>query len=350
MSITEKDILHALKELRMSESERITMRSELSAYADLHNMPKVAVVPFNSFAFLGNIFVHSRALVASALAFVIFVTGTSATAFASESSIPGDVLYAVKIHVTEPVASVFAGTGASEGRFYARLAVKRVEEATMLEQRGAMTALRAQEFEERFTKESDRAEAVADKLETSGDYSASLAIRTELASELALLVPTELPAEVSEVRVMKKATSLEKIEVAEGAELGESEEISFRSVIHKRVAKLREVRAFATAGAFSPASADSTGDTPTSGSETGISSARTLLSGTSVTLQAEQSATSTASSSPTQKARALKKLLRVKHNPAVKVKDDTSVLSTTDALAPVENPARLVPASTIPGR
>ena len=188
MKLTEKDILQGLKDLRLTEQERALMRSELSAYADLHSMPSVEAIPFNSLAFLGNIFAHSRVLVAGTLAFVLVITGSSATALAAEKAVPGDVLYGVKVLVNEPVAEVFAGAGAGRARHHAKLAVRRVEEAEVLDARGALTSERAAELAERFVQEAEKAETEVAHLESRGDVSASLAIRTELASDLSLHV------------------------------------------------------------------------------------------------------------------------------------------------------------------
>ena len=349
MSITEKDILQGIKDLRLSGKERALMRSELSAYADLHSMPSVEATSFNSLAFLGNIFAHSRVLMAGSLALVIVITGSSATASAAEKAVPGEALYGVKVLVNEPVASVFAGTGASKARYHAKLAVRRVEEAEVLESRGAFTPEHAAELTERFVQETEKAEAEVARLESKGDVSASLAIRTELASDLSLHVEVPVVEETVALAKSAAAPTLMQVstEVVDEAPIPD-EKVAFRTLVATRVASLRERHAQPPVFL---AEEEDTGETDEEG---GIATAQarsakhSLLSGTSV---ASIDATTTASSSPFEGKRLLKTLLRVHQSPDDRAgasgKGD-AVLDASTLLAPVENPDRLVPRSALP--
>lgn len=355
MSITEKDILQGIKDLRLSEKKRTLMRSELSAYADLHSMPSVETASFNSIAFLGNIFTHSRVLMAATLAFVLVVTGGSATASAAENAVPGEALYGVKVLVNEPIASVFAGTGASKARYHAKLAVRRVEEAEVLESRGAFTPEYAAELTERFVDEAEKAEAEVARLESKGDVSASLAIRSELASDLSLHVAVPIEEETVALAKGAAAPTLMKVsaEVADEVTVPD-EKVAFQTLIATRVASLRERHA---APPIFIADEDDNDETD---EEVGIATAQarsakhSLLSGTSV---ASTDASTTASSSPLEGKRLLKTLLRAHQNSedregtSAEVSgkgDGDTVLDASALLAPVENPNRLIPRSTLP--
>lgn len=355
MKLTEKDILQGLKDLRLSTPERALMRSELSAYADLHSMPSVEAAPFNSLAFLGNIFAHSRVLVAGTLAFVLVITGSSATALAAEKAVPGDVLYGVKVLVNEPVAEVFAGAGAGRARHHAKLAVRRVEEAEVLESRGALTSERAAELAERFVQEAEKTEAEVAHLESRGDVSASLAIRTELASDLSLHVA--VPVEDGTVALAKSAAiapTLMKISVEVADEVTvPDEKVAFRTLVAARVASLRERHAAPPAFVVEDEEdGEATADEDRATAQA-RSSKRALLSGSSVGSVIDAAST-TASSSPLEGKRLLKNLLRARQNSTegaggVDTKDKVHSIEPSLIIESVENPARLVPRSSILG-
>ncbi len=185
-----------MKMVRLSDSARTRMREQLSAYADLHSMPSQAGGSFQILPFMMMALTRSRPVLAGAL-MVVLVAGVGGTAaLAAESTVPGDVLYPVKVSVNEPVAAVFAGSGEGQARFHAKLAVRRVEEAAKLEADGKLTPEVEAHLAEKFETETARALETADKLAAGGDMSAPLAIRAELADnpvvqQFALAAPTE---------------------------------------------------------------------------------------------------------------------------------------------------------------
>jgi len=63
---------------------------------------------------------------------VIALLVTGGASVAAESSLPGDVLYPVKINVTENVKSMLALSDESEAKLHSELAAKRIEEAEAL--------------------------------------------------------------------------------------------------------------------------------------------------------------------------------------------------------------------------
>ena len=195
MITNDKELIQAMKTVRLSESARARMREQLSAYADLHSMPSQAGGSFQILPFMMMALTRSRPVLAGVL-MVVLIAGVGGTAtFAAESAVPGDVLYPVKVGVNEPVASVFAGSGESQARFHAKLAVRRVEEAAKLDAKGKLTPEVEAHLADTFEKETARALEAADKLAAGGDMSAPLAIRAELADnpvvqEFALATPS----------------------------------------------------------------------------------------------------------------------------------------------------------------
>lgn len=210
----DKELIQVMKTIRLSEAARERVRAELSAYADLHAMPVAGAHSFDLGAFVMAALIRSRPFAAGALAVLIALgTGSSAT-FAAESALPGEALYPVKVLVNEPVAAVFAGSGEAKARYHAKLAVRRVEEAVALEARGALTTDVEQALAVRFEAETEKAVRAAEKLESDGDVSASIAIRTELAEQLALQEFVAVEPEVDAV-VLATADTATEVSVTE---------------------------------------------------------------------------------------------------------------------------------------
>lgn len=177
----DKDLIAAMKQIRLSEAARERMRANLSAYADMHAMPSGNFRDFEVVGFVLSVFARSRPIFAGAFAVVLIASTGAGAALAAEQAIPGEVLYGVKVHVNEPVASVFAGSGEAKARYHAKLAVRRVEEAQLLEEKGVLTPELETDLAERFEAETMKAVEVAEKLADAGDISAPIAIRAELA-------------------------------------------------------------------------------------------------------------------------------------------------------------------------
>jgi hypothetical protein len=343
----ERELFQGLKDLTLSEKARTHMRSELSAYADMHTLPETESAPFNSISFITGIFSSSRPLMAGALALVVVVSTTSATAFASEKALPGDVLYPIKVSVAEPVASVFAGTGVEKARFHAKLAVKRVEEAKTLEARGDLSPEQEVALSERFITETERVETMAAAFEAT-DPGASIAIRSELAQELDVRM-TDEPDTVVAASAMVATEAVDEpmvatMQMAKMAAPEASEEPeTFRTIVSKKVAHLRslQVDARVIAGGEAIRELDQE-EYPTVAS-------RGLLSGASA-VNADELASTTASSTPEDGTHFIRALLKAKQEAREEPNRQEETAGTAavpleagEILDTVQNPARLVP-------
>lgn len=240
MTNNEKELLSTLKDLRLSEGTRTRMRANLAAYAELHAMPKKEQVSFNSVSFMSGMFSHSRKLVAGVLMVAAIVGVGGATTYAAESALPNEPLYAVKVGINEPALAVFAGSGAAQAKLHAKLAVRRVVEAEVLREMGVLTPETEATLTARFSQEADRAIVEAEKLESSGDVSTSLAVRAELTDSLQeYIVPAEpeitegaqLPAPMQATMVAKQTVSVKKATVTVPL---------LRGVISKKIAEIGE--------------------------------------------------------------------------------------------------------------
>lgn len=118
----------------------------------------------------------TRAL-AGVLMFVL--VGGSGVAYAAEGSLPGETLYAVKIHVNERIEVALATTVDKKIAIETEIAERRVAEAQRLEAAGRLDATMTAEIEKNFDEHASRALAL------SGEDALTITI--------AMAVPTETP-------------------------------------------------------------------------------------------------------------------------------------------------------------
>lgn len=277
MNHIDKEFIQSLKGLRMAEKTRVRMRDELAAYSELHAISTAAETPFANLSFLSTLFTRSRPLMAGAFAVVVVVSGASSAVAAAEKAVPGDVLYAVKVTINEPAVAIFAGSDEALARYHATLAVRRVAEAEILLARGELTPDVEQDLSIRFEEEATRVVEVAEKLEASGDTSASLAVRTALIEELRARVPADSTSEAAPVAVamMAKSASFDAAPA----------QIAIRNLVQSKIALLSASQNRTEAEVISPSAKPVLATVELDESDASSEEdSHSLLSGTSVTV------------------------------------------------------------------
>lgn len=179
-------ILKSLRNLTLRADAKKRIRADVSAYADLHSLTDlVRRLPVRSpFSFM----VPVRSLYAGALSLVLMVAGGTQASLASERSIPGDILYPLKVAVSEPLAFVL--TPSTEGRasLAAEFASRRVDEAAALSSVGKLDEETAEDLAMRFDEHVDVLAKETNTLEANGEIATSLAVRTDLEQKLSASV------------------------------------------------------------------------------------------------------------------------------------------------------------------
>ena len=112
--------------IRLSSAERSRIRE--SVLAAMRPVPS----PFDFSAFL-----IPRLALTGLFALVLAFTGT---AYASQYSLPGDLLYSVKVGITEPATGVIAFSDDAKVAWHAEVAETRLAEAEALTAKGTLTA------------------------------------------------------------------------------------------------------------------------------------------------------------------------------------------------------------------
>lgn len=117
-----KDQLKDIPALKLSEQEKSVMHSDLLKFMDTMEDAKLEKTNWMPSLFVKPLF-----------AVLVLVVGAgSGVGLAAQSALPGDILYPVKIHVTEKVQTWFASSNDAEGQFLIDLSQKRLDEAAKL--------------------------------------------------------------------------------------------------------------------------------------------------------------------------------------------------------------------------
>ncbi|HYF13298.1 MAG TPA: DUF5667 domain-containing protein, partial [Candidatus Paceibacterota bacterium] len=124
----------------------------------------------------------------SMAAFLIVALG-GGTAFAAQSSLPGEPLYPIKIYVNESVAEALSVTEEAKVTFHTNAAQERLREAQELTARGELDASVAAQIEENVEKHIAKADAIALALH---DVDPAAAVDAEVHIESALTVQSDI--------------------------------------------------------------------------------------------------------------------------------------------------------------
>jgi len=115
---------------------------------------------------------------------LILVLAGSGAVYASEQSLPGDLLYPVKIIVNENIKTVLAFSTEAKAKVNLRVAEKRLEEAEKLIALGQLTEEKQTKIIERFQKKVSVAREKVDKLSADKDYETAADLGRDIDSSL----------------------------------------------------------------------------------------------------------------------------------------------------------------------
>lgn len=167
----EQKLKKAAQGIRMSKAEKNAMR--------LYVLRAIQKTP-SPYFFYSFQFFMSRA-VATTLVLALLVGG--GTVYAAEGTLPGDVLYVVKISINETAEEMLAFSPAAKASVSVEFASRRIEEAEALAVQGKLTADLSATLEERFAAHAERADLLASELEEDDPESAA-EVRAQLRSSL----------------------------------------------------------------------------------------------------------------------------------------------------------------------
>lgn len=164
-----KKLFERLKEEKLTQKEKTEMLSVLKDFVKKNPVKSTIFSqpiksPFYS-SFWGTIKQRKFAILPTFL--LIFILTTSTT-FGAMSSLPGDILYPVKI-LNENVRSFVAIGPKAKARISTEQAISRLEEAEKLATRGNLTSEKTKELKSKFEEHSDKIKKNIEDLKKEGD-------------------------------------------------------------------------------------------------------------------------------------------------------------------------------------
>ncbi|MDD2657805.1 MAG: DUF5667 domain-containing protein [Candidatus Pacebacteria bacterium] len=139
--------IRALRRIRLSSLEKEAVLARLMEHVEKH--PASVVSPWKIYVS------HFRFHYAVASLLVMVLAGGSVT-FAAEGALPGDVLYPVKLNITEPLQGALISGDLPKARFEAKKTLRRLEEAETLAAQGRLNQAAVETVETNFEKNASR--------------------------------------------------------------------------------------------------------------------------------------------------------------------------------------------------
>lgn len=130
--VSETDFFVTLRSSGLSDQEKRIMRKELQQMIARTSEEQLAT-PF------GNILPLKRTWLAATLILLVLLPGSWGVVRASESALPGEILYFFKIQVNEPTVSLWRSAQDDSAQWERERAKRRVREAEELAQKGQLT-------------------------------------------------------------------------------------------------------------------------------------------------------------------------------------------------------------------
>ncbi len=117
-------------------------------------------------------------------AVLLLVLGTGSLSYAAESALPGDPLYAIKIHVNEAVQAQLAVTSEAKAEITAVHAAKRMQEAEQLAAVGRLTPALSTQLTTDFNAGVEESRINVQKIAASGDRNRASALNAKTEAKL----------------------------------------------------------------------------------------------------------------------------------------------------------------------
>jgi hypothetical protein len=185
---TTEDFIKKLRHLTLTKTEAQDMREKLLSYTNFYpatEAAKVSSVQWRSVQTFMLSYVRSypRTLISAALIVVILV-GTTGVTYASEGTLPGQVLYPVKVSVIEPIQGALITTPVGKAEWQTELADRRLTEASTLAARNDLATSTQEYLAAQASEHVALAQTDAATLANSGDTSAALNVQADLDARL----------------------------------------------------------------------------------------------------------------------------------------------------------------------
>ena len=171
-------LVNALRSVSLTDAEKTYIKNMLLNSADkvaaVRKSQEVRLTYESQRSILTNL-IYKRMPIFLVIT-MLFGGGVS---FAAENSLPGSLLYPIKVGVNERVGEVLALSTEAKANYEAKIAVRRMKEAEKLAEKGEMSPERASELKAKFEARTENVRARLDQLEAKGSLEAAIAANSD---------------------------------------------------------------------------------------------------------------------------------------------------------------------------
>lgn len=166
-----KDGLQNIKEIKLTEREKSLMFANISEHMKVAQSTPATINWF--------MFFHRTSTVIALIALIF--SGAAVVVASSEASLPGDLLYPIKVSVKEPLASALSVSSSAKIQKEVQKATERLKEAEQLSEKGLLNADTRKEIEDRFEKHVEKMDSfvVRDMKEESKKVQKKVKVKTD---------------------------------------------------------------------------------------------------------------------------------------------------------------------------
>ncbi len=190
MKISFRQFRKTLREASLSKHEQLALREQLVDFIANHPSPSVSR---GDFLFFNSIMLR-RSFAIGALAILLVLSG-SGISYAAENSLPGGILYPVKINVLEPIRGALAVSPEAKTQWEVAKVERRLNEAEQMLGKGSFTAEAGTDLSEQIQDHSNAIaqgitelkaqDNIAAAASVSNGFTAALQAHADLLQELA---------------------------------------------------------------------------------------------------------------------------------------------------------------------
>jgi len=177
--------LKKLASLRLTQREKNSMLGDIRVFVHEHpaRISNTRIALQRTQVFFESMSMTRFASVSFA-AFALIILGAS-TSYAAERSLPGDPLYAVKVHIDEPLAGALAFSDSARAAWQVELADRRLAEAEALAAQGKLTPSVSAAASEQITQTTQQVSvAIARSAKSRGSVASIAATQAQLETSL----------------------------------------------------------------------------------------------------------------------------------------------------------------------
>jgi len=177
-----KNLFKKIKLEQMTNAERVHMTSNLKSFMAAN--PVVNPVPTATPSPFYTNFFFNHKILATAFAFILIVSATSGTSQIAQNSLPGDLLYSIKINFNEKLETFTTFSDEDRVLVEAKHLDTRIMEAVALETSQKLEGTIKTEVENRFKQNLQETVARIDALESKGDKEITKKVKSEIEASL----------------------------------------------------------------------------------------------------------------------------------------------------------------------